>query len=231
VRGVCPDIVGPANRETIMGKPKGRKIRILLVDDHPVSRRGLEVSLARDAGMSVVASASTLEEAARASVEPPDVLVIDTGSITLIRETVSRFPDAKVVVFTSADSAEFVREAARCGVRGFLLTLSTADELIRAVKVVHAGGVHFSAPVSGALVSEYAENVDQSNKTRDLTPRECEVLRLIAEGHTSRDIAAILRVSVRTVHSHREHISQKLGVRSVAGLTRFAMVHGIIPPR
>jgi two-component system, NarL family, nitrate/nitrite response regulator NarL len=212
-----------------MGERKKRKIRVLLVDDHPVSRKGLEVSLSRDAGVSVVGSASTVEEAARASVERPDVLVIDADSISLIRETHARFPRARIVVFTSADSAEFVRAVAREGVGGFLPKSSSAEELIRAVKVVHGGGVHFSAPVSGALVSDYAGNVVPSTRTHDLTPREREVLRLVAQGHTSRGIAAILRVSVRTVHSHREHISRKLGIRSVAGLTRFAIAHDIIP--
>ncbi len=214
-------------RSGFMGKRK--TIKVALVDGQPVVRKGIEVSLLRDAGLRLVGSAATVEEAARSSLDSPDVFVIDTNSIeSTTRQIHDRFPDAKIVVFASAGSAELVRQAARVGVGGYLLKSSSEEELIRAIKVAHAGGVHFSASLSQSLATDMV-NKGESSEGLALTPREREVLRLVAEGHTSRDIADLLRVSVRTVHSHREHIARKLGIRSVAGLTRFAIAHGLIP--
>lgn len=219
---------GARTQADFMRKRKGSVINVALVDEQPVVRKGIAVTLSSDSGLRLVASAATVEEAARDSLGPPNVFVIDTASVpTTIREIRRRFPGAKTVVFASAESETRMRQAIRAGAEGYLVKSSSEEDFIRAIKVAYAGGVDFGAPASRKLVSD--DGKGRRDTQHVLTPREREVLKLVADGHTSRDIALRLQVSVRTVHSHREHISRKLGIRSVAGLTRFAVANGLVP--
>ncbi len=205
------------------------KIRVALVDAHPVVRSGLEALLARHAGIAVVSKASSLAEAiSNEAATPPDVVIIDAGSLgSETRETRWRFPTAKVIVLGSGDPEEEV-EVARGGVHGYLSQSSPREEIIRAVETVHGGGVHLSPRATRAHDIALGQSEREKGRFALLTQRERQVLILVAEGYTSRDIARLLRLGVRTVESHRERLGRKLGIHTVAGLTRFAVANGLV---
>jgi len=204
-------------------------IRVALVDAHAVIRSGLEALLARHAGIAVVSKASSLVEAiSDVAATPPDVVIIDAGSLgSETREIHRRLPMAKLIVFGSGDPEEEV-EVARGGAHGYLSQSSPPAEFVRAVETVYGGGVHFGSRAARAHDEAVGQSEREKGRFALLTQRERQVLILVAEGYTSRDIARQLRLGVRTVESHREHVGRKLGIHTVAGLTRFAVASGLV---
>ncbi len=206
-----------------------RTIRVTVVGAHPVVRSGLEALLARHAGIDVVSKASSIAEAVGGtSASPPDIVILDAGTPeSEIREIERRFPAAKLIAFGSGDPEEEL-QIARRGIQGYLSRSSPPEEIVRAVEAVHSGGVHLGPTAARALDAAIGDKGRQRGRFALLTRREREVLTLVAEGYTSRDIARMLRLSIRTVESHREHLSRKLGIHTVAGLTRFAVANGLV---
>ena len=162
----------------------------------------------------------------------PDIVFMDIGlvdmsglqALSLLREKV---PEVKVIILTIHDNKEYVIQALRSGAKGYILKNAPSTELIRAVEMVQRREVFFPAEVSQLVLQQYAGETAALGKT-GLSGREREVLVLIAEGYTSKAIAHELRVSVRTVESHRENIMGKLDLHSIAGLTKYAIATGLV---
>jgi two-component system, NarL family, nitrate/nitrite response regulator NarL len=197
-------------------------IALMLVDDHPLVRDGLRVRLASVPGFRVVAEAGSADEAlAAALAQPPDLVLMDIGmkginGIEATRRLMAALPTLRVLVLSMYDNAEYVREALAAGARGYLLKDSPAEEIVEAIRAVMAGGTHLSPALADAV--SRAERGDGL-----LTPREREVLALIAEGLSSKDIGERLAMGVRTVETHRTSLRRKLDLASPAALVRYAV--------
>jgi DNA-binding NarL/FixJ family response regulator len=210
---------------------------VLIADDHAVVREGIRHVLSAEAGFEVVGEAADGAAAVEQAVAlEPDVIVLDLTMPVLsgleaaarIRE---RAPVVRILVLSIHDRGEYVQESIRAGAQGYLRKDSSPPELRRAVRVVHEGGSFFSTPVlqnlSTSLHNE-SEDQERDNRLAELTGREREVLVEIARGKTNKEIARELGIGVRTVESHREALMRKLGLRGVAGLTRFALDAGLL---
>jgi DNA-binding NarL/FixJ family response regulator len=223
-------------------------IRVLVVDDHAVVREGIRHILEGEPGFAVVGEAGNAGDALRLAVERrPDVVVLDVSmpgesGLRVAPRLREAAPESRVLIMSMHDNAEYVREGVRAGASGYLLKDSAAAELRLAVRAVHAGGSYFSTPAALGLSgggADGAGNATRGEPTRDgsspsldvLTGREREVLDGIARGLTNKEIAAELGISHRTVETHRESLMRKLGIRTVAGLTRFVLdAGGVAPP-
>jgi DNA-binding NarL/FixJ family response regulator len=208
-------------------------LRILLADDHPIFREGVRSLLDSQPGVEVVAEVEDGAGAVEAArTQKPDVVVIDVsmpgmnGLDATLRIT-AETPDAKVLCLSMHSDRRFVDAALRSGARGYLLKECAHDELVSAVHAVVAGQVYVSPRLGDTVLAGYRADGAERSALDLLTPREREVLQLLAEGHSAQDIAARLYVSVKTVGTHREHLMQKLGTRSLAGLTKFAIREGL----
>jgi two-component system response regulator NreC len=214
-----------------------RKIRILLADDHKLMRSGLRVLLEQQADLLVVGEASDGREAvALASSLKPDVLVMDIGMPNLngveAAGQISQSHSEIAIVMLSMHSDEsYVLRALKAGAKGYLLKDSAESDLLRAVHAVADGKSFFSPAVSKVLLDDYVRKLKRSG-TEDpydlLTPREREVLQLLAEGKSNKDVAQLLNLSVYTVETHRSNIMEKLNLRGVPELILYAVRKGII---
>lgn len=197
-------------------------IALMLVDDHPLVRDGLRVRLESVPGFNVVAEAGSADEAlAAAQARPPDLVLMDIGmkgvnGIEATRRLIAALPKLRVLVLSMYDNAEYVREALAAGACGYLLKDSPAEEIVEAIRAVMAGATHLSSALADAV--SRAERGDGL-----LTPREREVLALIAEGLSSKDIGERLAMGVRTVETHRTSLRRKLDLTSPAALVRYAV--------
>jgi len=229
---------GRGLREAAVGTPGGAVyrrsmtgIRIVLADDHAVVRAGLRRVLNAQDGWRVVAEAGTAAEAVRLSkLHRPEVLVLDLAmpggsSLEAIPGLAATLPATRVVVLTMEDDPAFARRALSGGARAYVLKEAADEELVAAIRAALAGGTHLTPRLGGELA---AGSADASGPTHDLTAREAEILRLIAEGHTNTEIARRLFLSVRTVEAHRAHIQRKVGAGSRSKLVRYALEHGLL---
>jgi two-component system, NarL family, response regulator NreC len=207
-------------------------ITVVLADDHAVVRSGLRLLLERTGDLEVVSEAGTAEDAVRTVLgHKPSVLVLDLNmpgeptSLDAIPRVRERSPDTAVVVLTMQEDTSFARHALRAGALGYVLKESADAELVDAVRRAAAGQTYL-APRLGAAIAATPEA--PAGPPDDLTPRELEVLRMIALGHTNAEIGAQLYLSVRTFESHRAHIQQKLRRSTRAELVRYAIDHGLL---
>ena len=209
------------------------RVRVLLADDHTLVRAGLRKILEQDGGLTVVGEvadgAAALEFLTR---QRADVVVVDLtmpglDGFDLLRSARARWPDLKLLVLTMHADAEHAARAVREGADGYLLKDSAAGELAAGVRAVMAGRRYYSEPVQRAL-SELLRSGATPRPVDRLTEREREVLRLVARGLSTKEIAARFDISGRTVETHRANIMRKLELRSVALLTRFALREGLI---
>jgi len=208
-------------------------LRILLADDHVVGRQGLRVLLDQ-AGLTVVGEASDGDEAVRMAGElRPDAVVLDLAmprlnGLDAAREIIKTSPRTATILLTLYTEDRFVLAALQAGIRAYVVKTQAVEELVRAIEEAARGEVYLSPIVSRAAVHAYLAN---SEPPKDpLTAREREVLQLIAEGKTTKEIARILSVSAKTAESHRGRIMEKLGIHNTAGLVRYSVRHGVIQP-
>ena len=207
-------------------------IRILIADDHEIVRLGIRSILEAQPNWEVVAEATDGKQAiARAMETRPDVAVIDyslplINGIEVTRQIHRRLPSTEVLIFTMHDSEMLVDELLTAGARGYLLKSDATDYLVRAVEAVAAHKPFFTDQVSEILLHSYRT----SRRPSILTPREREVVQLIAEGCTSKQIAHILSLSVRTVESHRSAVMHKLNLSSSVSLVRYAVRNKFVEP-
>ena len=209
-------------------------IRLLLADDHTTVREGLRAILAKEADIQVVAEAGDGREALRLAKETrPDVATLDLSmpllsGLEAVRQMAAWEQGPQTILLTVHAEDSYVLEALRAGVRGYVLKKQAGADLVRAIREVAAGGVYLSPGVSAAV----AEAIRSPRPLREefLTAREREVLQLVAEGKTTKEIGAILGVSTKTADAHRTRLMQKLDIHDIAGLTRHAIRSGLIQP-
>jgi two-component system response regulator NreC len=206
-------------------------VRILLADDHKIVRQGFK-SLLEEAGFSVVAESGNGQEAVQlAAKHNPDVAVLDVAmpllnGIEASREIVRICPRTKTILLTMHSEDHYVLNSLRAGVRGYLLKARAADDLIQAIEEVSRGGLYLSPGVSATVVQAYLNSAEVP--LDPLSDRERQVLQLVAEGKTSKEVATVLGISVKTAESHRNHIMEKLDIHDVAGLVRYAIRQKLI---
>jgi DNA-binding NarL/FixJ family response regulator len=208
-------------------------LRILLADDHPIFREGVRSLLSSQPGVEVVAEVEDGAGAVEAvRIQKPDVVVIDVSmpgmnGLDATLRIIAEAPDAKVLCLSMHSDRRFVDAALRSGARGYLLKECALEELVKAIHAVVAGQIYVSPGLADTVLEGYRANGSENSALDLLTPREREVLQLLAEGHSAQDIATRLFVSVKTVGTHREHLMQKINTRSLAGLTKFAIREGL----
>jgi len=212
------------------------RLSVIIADDHAVVRQGIRAVLEEVEGLEVVAEAGDgLEAIELAEKHHPDVAVLDvtmpgkTG-LEVARELRDSGSGVAVLILSMHDEPEYVLEAVRAGADGYVLKDMAPSELRAAVLAVHEGREYFSGRVTHQLsvgLRQELEEEQRKSRMDSLTPREVEVLLLVARGHTNRGIAEELGISPRTVETHRERVMAKLRIRSVAGLTRFVVEQGL----
>jgi len=214
-------------------------IRTLLAEDHTIVRKGLRSLLNGEGGIQVVGEAADGREAVdKIRHLLPDVVVMDItmpglNGLEATRQIRKQFPKVKVLILTMHADEEHILQILLAGASGYVVKQDAPEELVSAVQTVDRGDFFLSPSISRTVIQEYvrqAEAMAGRVSYEPLTPREREVLQLIAEGHPPRVIAEILRISVKTVETHRAHLMRKLDARSTADLTRYAIRKGIIRP-
>jgi DNA-binding NarL/FixJ family response regulator len=210
-------------------------LHILVADDHGIVRSGLKMLIDRQEGMRVVSEAGDGVEAVERTLrDRPDVAILDVAmprmtGIQAAREIKAHSPDTHVVLLSMHDEEGYLFDALKAGASGYVLKRAADEELVEAVRRVAAGGSFLSASTQGELVKEWLD--DGVEVPRDqLTPRELDVVKLIAEAYTNKQIAQILKVSEKTVESHRGNLLAKLGMRDRVELVRYAIRRGLIEP-
>jgi DNA-binding NarL/FixJ family response regulator len=209
-----------------------KRIRILLADDHAVVRQGFKMILAAQPDMEIVGEAGNGREAVELAERlKPEVVVMDVSmpelnGIEATRRLAGSAPHTRVLALSMHKDSVYVREILRAGARGYLLKDSVADDLVSAVRAVAGGEGYISPQVSNAVLDDYRRHV--TNPIDLLTSREREVLQMLAEGKTNKEIAGVLNLSVYTVDAHRGRIMEKLNLHSVNELVRFAVRNGLV---
>lgn len=212
-------------------------VRVILADDHTLVRAGLRKLLESVADLIVVGEAKDgMELLALAEQLQPDLVLVDIAmpglnGLEAAARMARSWPAIKVVVLSMHQSEEYVRQALRSGAAGYLLKDAAPLELEMALKAVLAGETYLSPAVSKGVVSDYVRRLrDDDSPRTGLTPRQTEVLQLIAEGHSSKEIARRLNLSLKTVDTHRTQLMKQLDIHEVAGLVRYAMRVGLVSP-
>lgn len=212
-------------------------ITIVLADDHHLVREGLAFLLQAQGGLQVVGQAGDGIETMRlVSLLRPLVLVLDLmmpgiNGLEVTRRVRKQSPVTRVVILSMHDDASYVQQALAAGAMAYVLKSSTAQDLVQAIREVLAGRRFLSPPLADRLSEAAIQDAQSFNRRGHLTPREKEVLQMVAEGNTNAAIAARLRISVRTVEMHRASLMRKLGLESPADLVRYAIERGIIEKR
>jgi len=208
------------------------KTRVLLADDHTIVAEGLASLLEPE--YELVGRVQNGRDLLRAAQElDPDVIVTDISmpllnGIEALRQLKKAKPDVRVVFLTVHADATYVTEAFRAGASGYVLKQSAAEELRSAIRTVHEGGTYVTPLIASELGDLLAADQVKESLAVVLTPREREVLQLLAEGRSVKEIAAVLDISPRTVEFHKYNVMEKLGLRTTAELTQYAIKHGIV---
>jgi DNA-binding NarL/FixJ family response regulator len=215
-----------------------KKINVLLVDDHTVVRQGLRALLQTEMDMEVIGEAENGRQAVMLARKepPPDVVLMDVAmpllnGLEATRQILKLVPTAKVLVLTSYGDDECVEQLMHAGAAGYLIKQTAANDLLKAIREVYRGNAFFSPAIAKRLRDQCREaftSGTSSRKPSELTSREAEVLQLIAEGFSNKQIASELSISIKTVEKHRQQVMNKLGIHDIAGLTRHAIAKGII---
>jgi DNA-binding NarL/FixJ family response regulator len=209
-------------------------ITVLLVDDHNIVRQGLRALLVAEGDITIVAEGQTGREAVQLAVKHhPEVVVMDLAMPLLngweaTRQILKVVPTAKIVVLSTYGDDEHIEQAIAAGAAAYLLKQTAAADLVKAIHEVSKGNAYFSPVIAKRLREKRGGNQSEDVKPVELTPREAEVLQLIAEGFANKQIAAELNLSVKTVEKHRQQVMQKLKIHDIAGLVRHAASKGII---
>lgn len=221
-----------------------KPIRVLLVDDHALFRAGIRKLLVDIAGVKVVAEASTGREALRLTkTVRPDVVLMDItmpdlSGLEATAYIVQEHPQTRVLMLSMHDNEQYVTQALRAGASGYLLKEAAPTELEEAVKAVARGDTYLSQAVAKHVIADYrrhgrgkaGKREEETSSVTSLTHRQREILQLIAEGYTTKEIATRLHLSANTVETHRRQVMKRLAVRSLAGLIRSAIRLGVVSP-
>ncbi len=210
-------------------------IKILLADDHKLLIDGLRSLLEKQKNLEVVGVAKDgLETVDLAAQYKPDIILLDISmpqlnGIDAARKILRDLPDTKIIMLSMHADRRYIQESIRIGARGYILKESAAREVIKAIEDVQKGEIFFSQSVRHQVLHEYVKWIRQGDNSSysPLSVREREVLQLLTEGRSTKDVAGILNVSVKTVESHRKQIMDKLGLYSIAELTKYAIREGL----
>ena len=209
--------------------------RVLLADDHALVRAGIRALLSTIEGVEVIAEAGNGREALQLIRElQPDIVLLDItlpdlSGLEVLKESKKDFPDLRVIILTVHEAGEYAMEALRAGAAGYLPKSAAANELQVAIKIVSRGETYVSGEVSRKTLLEFSKGAtEHTHFLARLTPRQREILTLIAEGHSTKDIARRLNISVKTVESHRAQLMERLDIHDVAGLVRYAIKKGLV---
>lgn len=213
------------------------KIRVLVADDHAIIREGLCIMLGNQPDMEVVGQAANGREAIRlVDEQEPDVAVMDISmpelnGIEAIQQMLPRHPRLKVVVLSVHETKAYVFRALKAGAMGYLVKETAGLEVVEAVRAVYGGGRYLSQRIADLLIDAsllHLETSPEVSPLEMLSPREREVLQLVAEGKTSQEIGERLSISSKTVDTYRSRLMRKIGVEDVTGLVKFAIQHGVV---
>ena len=213
------------------------KLRVFLVEDHHLMRQGLAALLSQRGDMLVVGQAANgLEALARVEAARPDVAIVDLSmpvmnGVETTRRIKERLPKLPVLILSMYSDPVGVTRALRAGASGYILKESMIEELSLAVHSVVEGGLFLSPMVAGPIVQDYLQQgvAAQDDGLNQLTPRECEMLQLLAEGRSAPEIAGLLVIGLPTVRTHQANLKRKLGLKNRAELLRYALDHNIVP--
>lgn len=211
-----------------------QRIKVLVVDDHPVVRKGLQSCLSRQDPIKLVGEASDGDEALKKARElAPDVILMDISMPRMnglaVTETLRKeSPNVKVLILSVHSNKEYIFRIIQAGAHGYVSKEAPPQELVRAIECVYAGEPFFSADVAKAALNQFVASGGKKEPFAQLTSREREVLVLIAEGQSNKEIANKLGIGVRTIETHRERIMRRLDIHSVAGLTKYAIANGMV---
>ena len=207
--------------------------RVLLADDHKILRQGLRTLLEREKDIQIVGEADNGRSSVKLTGElAPDVVIMDVAmpdlnGIDATRHITEAEPRTRVLALSMHSDGRYVKGMLQAGARGYILKDCAAEELTHAIRTVMAGQVYVSPGVTGAIVNDYVRQLSAADGPATLTRREREVLQLLAEGGSTANIAAGLHLSVKTIETHRKRIMDKLSLRSIAELTKYAIREGI----
>lgn len=216
------------------------KVRIMIADDHELVRRGLRATLEERPGWEVVAEAGDGEEAIRLALKlRPDLLVLDVNmpkqnGLEVARCLQERAPKIRVLVLTVHDAAQVVREIMQAGARGYLLKSEAGKDLPTAVETVMQDQPFLTPSVTSIVLDTFLKSSPKPTPVEPpsmpLSARESEVVKLLAQGHSNKDVARQLGISVKTAETHRTNLMRKLGLHSITEIVRFAIRHGLAEP-
>jgi DNA-binding NarL/FixJ family response regulator len=211
--------------------------RILVADDHALVRQGVKRVVDHEPDLAVVAEAADGAEAVKEALDPSiDLAILDISmprktGLQAARELARRRPELRTLILSMYENEQFLFEALKAGASGYVLKSGADDDIVDACRAAIRGHSFLYPSAVHTLVRDFIERADQRGRDFDLlTPRELEVLKLIAEGHTSKEIAAMLVISTKTVDRHRTNMLEKLGMRDRVELTRYAIRRGLIEP-
>jgi DNA-binding NarL/FixJ family response regulator len=215
-----------------------KRIRILIADDHAIVRRGLRTLLEAQAGWEVCAEASNGREAVERGEElKPDIAILDIGmpelnGLDAARQILKSSPQTEVLILTMHQSEEVVAEVLKAGARGYVLKSDADQNLVAAVDAMLQHKPFLSSNVTDIILSDYLKGrIDKTSESRRrVTSREREIIQLLAEGKSNKEVASALDISTRTVETHRAHVMHKLGLASFGELVRFAIRNNIVQP-
>ena len=211
-------------------------LHILVADDHGIVRSGIRMLIDKHEGMCVVAEAEDgLEAVEFAQMRRPDVAILDVSmprmtGLQAVRELARRRPELRMLILSMYDNEQFLFEALKAGASGYVLKSGADDDIVEACRAAMRGQSFLYPSAVNTLVRDFLERADTDRDYDPLTPREVEVLKLIAEGKTSKEIAELLVLSIKTVERHRADSLHRLGLRDRVDLTRYAIRRGLIEP-
>jgi DNA-binding NarL/FixJ family response regulator len=212
----------------------GATIRLIIADDHAVVRKGLAAVLEDEADLQVVGLAGSGREAVALvqQLQPDlallDITMPDMNGLEAAQQLAANYPRVRVLILTMHEEEAFFFEALRAGAAGYVLKGADSDEVVTAIRAVYGGGVYLPPKLAGRLVREHLDHKGQQTPDDGLTPREREILTMIAQGLTNREIADRLLLSLNTVKTHRLHILQKLNLRDRGELISYAIKSGLL---
>lgn len=211
-----------------------KTIRVLIADDHSLVRAGLRLLIDGIKGVRAIGEAGDGDEALRLIHKlKPDVVLLDIkmpslSGLEVLKRSVEEFPEVRIIILTVHQTEEYAAYAFRCGALGYVPKTAASNELELAIKTVAAGGTYISPQLPHRNPLDHLGRSDLHNGIAALTPRQREVLRLIAEGQSTKDIALTLNISAKTVESHRSQLMDRLNIHDVAGLVRYAIRTGVV---
>jgi DNA-binding NarL/FixJ family response regulator len=224
----------------MMNTTQQRNYRVLVVDDHAVVRQGLRILIETQAGVEVHGEATNGTEAVEhVKKSKPDLVVLDLtmpemNGLDAARAIRDASPQTDILILSMHFSEEIAREVLRCGARGYMLKSDANAELVTAMQRIRLGEQYFTSCLSATMAQNFAHSASNGEEVplagTPLTPREVEIVQLLAEGKSNKETAASLGVSTRTIESHRNHIMHKMNFESFSDLVRFAIRKGLVEP-